>query len=202
MAKKLLLKCDLRLIPILGSLYLVSFLDRSNIANAVIEGFEKDLEMPSNGFNNCLWIFYLPFVIIELPSNIILSWDKIHPSQWLGSMMFLLGTSSWAARRYCSSNTSMKASCLCARVLLRVMGVFLPADLLWAYWRPVLCLVINCSFSIRSQCLQRQVPHSLLLNTTLETNFLSDLPYSFASLLEGTLSAVYDSSCLFDIVHV
>ena len=90
-ARKLLIKCDLRLIPILGCLYLVSFLDRSNIANARLEGFEKALHMPSDGFNNCLWIFYIPFVIIEIPSNLIMSWHRMKPAYWLGGMMFLLG---------------------------------------------------------------------------------------------------------------
>ncbi|KFZ11655.1 hypothetical protein V501_04622 [Pseudogymnoascus sp. VKM F-4519 (FW-2642)] len=90
-ARKLLLKCDLRLVPILGTLYLVSFFDRSNIANARLFGLEKSLNMPSNGFNTCLWIFYLPFVIIEIPSNLIMSMNKIKPNYWLAGMMFILG---------------------------------------------------------------------------------------------------------------
>jgi hypothetical protein len=92
-ARKLLLKCDLRLVPILGTLYLVSFFDRSNIANARLFGLEKSLNMPSNGFNTCLWIFYLPFVIIEIPSNLIMSMNKIKPNYWLAGMMFILGKS-------------------------------------------------------------------------------------------------------------
>jgi hypothetical protein len=92
-ARKLLLKCDLRLVPILGTLYLVSFFDRSNIANARLFGLEKSLNMPSNGFNTCLWIFYLPFVIIEIPSNLIMSMNKIKPNYWLAGMMFILGES-------------------------------------------------------------------------------------------------------------
>lgn len=90
-ARKLLLKCDLRLVPILGTLYLVSFFDRSNIANARLFGLEAGLNMPSNGFNTCLWIFYLPFVIVEIPSNLIMSMNKIKPNVWLGGMMFILG---------------------------------------------------------------------------------------------------------------
>ena len=90
-ARRLLLKCDIRLIPILGCLYLVSFLDRSNIANARLFGLEKSLSMPSNGFNTCLWIFYLPFVIVEIPSNLFMSLNKIKPNQWLGGAMLILG---------------------------------------------------------------------------------------------------------------
>lgn len=105
--RKLLLKCDLRLVPILGTLYLVSFFDRSNIANARLFGLEKSLNMPSNGFNTCLWIFYLPFVIVEIPSNLIMSMNKIKPNYWLAGMMFILGEST-ATRQSCLTSITYK----------------------------------------------------------------------------------------------
>ena len=97
-ARRLLIKCDIRLIPILGCLYLVSFLDRSNIANARLFGLEKSLSMPSNGFNTCLWIFYLPFVIVEVPSNLFMSLNKIKPNQWLAGAMLILGEFGYIPR--------------------------------------------------------------------------------------------------------
>lgn len=90
-ARRLVIKCDIRLIPILGCLYLVSFLDRSNIANARLFGLEKSLHMPSTGFNTCLWIFYLPFVVVEVPSNLFMSLNKIKPNRWLAGAMLILG---------------------------------------------------------------------------------------------------------------
>lgn len=92
-ARRLLIKCDIRLIPILGCLYLVSFLDRSNIANARLFKLETSLHMPSTGFNTCLWIFYLPFVIVEIPSNLFMSLNKIKPNHWLAGAMLILGMS-------------------------------------------------------------------------------------------------------------
>lgn len=44
----LLRKIDLRLLPAVGILYLLSFLDRSNVANARIEGLADDLGMTGN----------------------------------------------------------------------------------------------------------------------------------------------------------
>lgn len=41
----LLRKIDFRLLPAVGILYLLSFLDRSNVANARIEGLADDLGM-------------------------------------------------------------------------------------------------------------------------------------------------------------
>lgn len=43
--KALLRKIDFRLLPAVGILYLLSFLDRSNVANARIEGLADDLGM-------------------------------------------------------------------------------------------------------------------------------------------------------------
>jgi len=72
-------------------LYFTAFLDRINVANAKLEGFEKELHMPSNGYNTTLWIFYLSFVLFEVPLNFLLNWGKVKPNRWLGGMMFFLG---------------------------------------------------------------------------------------------------------------
>lgn len=84
-------KCDIRLVPILGGLYFTAFLDRVNIANAKLNGFEADLHMPDNGYNTAIWIFFLSFVLLEVPCNIFLNWHRMQPNYWLGLMMFLLG---------------------------------------------------------------------------------------------------------------
>lgn len=43
-----MLKVDLYLIPWLSLLYLISFLDRTNIGNAKIEGLQEDLNMSNS----------------------------------------------------------------------------------------------------------------------------------------------------------
>lgn len=52
--KKILLKIDFRLIPMLTTLYLLSFLDRGNIGNAKIEGLSEDLHLTGGQYNWCL----------------------------------------------------------------------------------------------------------------------------------------------------
>lgn len=49
--KKTLRKMDIRLIPALAILYLLSFLDRGNIGNAKIQGLDKDLNLSADGYN-------------------------------------------------------------------------------------------------------------------------------------------------------
>ncbi len=51
--KKVLLKMDLHLIPMLALLYLLSFLDRGNIGNARIEGLVESLNMTGPQYNWC-----------------------------------------------------------------------------------------------------------------------------------------------------
>jgi hypothetical protein len=53
-------RLDLKVIPILGLLYLICFLGRTNIANVRIAGMESGLHMPPHGYNTALWTFYLP----------------------------------------------------------------------------------------------------------------------------------------------
>lgn len=49
--KRLLRKIDMRLIPFLALLYLLSFLDRTNIGNARLAGLEADLGMKGLQYN-------------------------------------------------------------------------------------------------------------------------------------------------------
>ncbi|KAI4729608.1 MFS general substrate transporter [Aureobasidium sp. EXF-10728] len=54
---KILKKIDMRLVPMLTVLYLLSFLDRGNIGNAKIEGLAEDLHLTGAEYNWCLTDF-------------------------------------------------------------------------------------------------------------------------------------------------
>ncbi|KAF2096543.1 MFS general substrate transporter [Rhizodiscina lignyota] len=88
--KKLVRKCDLRVVPILFLLFLAAFLDRVNIGNAKIQGMIEDLHMagPSD-YNIALFIFFIPYILFEVPSNIIIK--RVAPSTWLSAIMVLWG---------------------------------------------------------------------------------------------------------------
>lgn len=89
--QKLLWKVDARVLPILFCLFLISFVDRSNLANARIEGLEKSLHMnpKGHGYNIALFSFTIPYILFEVPSNIILK--KVKPTLWLSGIMFCWG---------------------------------------------------------------------------------------------------------------
>ncbi|KAF3009856.1 hypothetical protein E8E13_010577 [Curvularia kusanoi] len=116
------LKMDLRLIPILGCTYTILFLDRTNIANARIEGLEKGLNMPPNGYNTALWIFFIPFILIEVPSNLIMGLPRVRPKVFLGINMFLLGIVAT-----CQGLTQSYGGLLALRFLMGIFEATLPA---------------------------------------------------------------------------
>ncbi|KAI4240857.1 MAG: hypothetical protein L6R42_011426, partial [Xanthoria sp. 1 TBL-2021] len=88
--KKVLLKMDLHLIPMLALLYLLSFLDRGNIGNARIEGLVDSLHMTGPQYNWCLTVFFFTYCLFEVPSNLLLK--RLRPSIWLPSIMVAWGT--------------------------------------------------------------------------------------------------------------
>ena len=87
--RKLVTKMDFRIIPVLSILYLLAFLDRTNIANAAIFGLREDLGLKSTEYNTALTIFFVPYILFEIPSNILLK--KLKPHLWLSGCMFLFG---------------------------------------------------------------------------------------------------------------
>lgn len=70
-------------------LYLLAFLDRTNVANAAIFGLQTDLKLKGTQYQTALMIFFIPYVIFEIPSNIILK--RLKPHVWLSFCMFAFG---------------------------------------------------------------------------------------------------------------
>ncbi|CAG8825789.1 7738_t:CDS:2, partial [Gigaspora rosea] len=56
--KKLIKKIDLRIIPLIIVLNILSFLDRVNIGNAKLAHLEQDLNLVGNEYNWALSIFF------------------------------------------------------------------------------------------------------------------------------------------------
>ncbi|CAG9990621.1 unnamed protein product [Clonostachys byssicola] len=83
-------KIDMYLLPMLAIMYLVSYLDRSNMGNAAIIGLKEDLKLTAEQYNLCLTIFFIPYSLFEIPSNLMLK--VLKPSKWIGIMMVTWGT--------------------------------------------------------------------------------------------------------------
>ncbi|ESK84778.1 vitamin h [Moniliophthora roreri MCA 2997] len=61
--KRILRKLDYHILPCLTLLWLVNYLDRSNVGNARIVGLERDLNLRGNQFNVAVTAFFISDVI-------------------------------------------------------------------------------------------------------------------------------------------
>lgn len=89
--KRLMRKMDRNLIPFLALLYLLSFLDRTNIGNARLDTLEVDLGMSKTSlqYNNALAVFFPFYVAAEVPSNMAMK--RFRPSVWIPIIMLAWG---------------------------------------------------------------------------------------------------------------
>ncbi|KAL1864292.1 hypothetical protein VTK73DRAFT_5966 [Phialemonium thermophilum] len=89
--RKLVLRLDFILIPWLCILYLLAFLDRTNIGNAKIAGLQKDLNLSVSKYNATLTLFFVSYAVFEPLTNIMLK--RMRPSIFIPIIMVLWGAS-------------------------------------------------------------------------------------------------------------
>jgi hypothetical protein len=82
-------KLDFRVLPPLFILYFFSYLDRGNMGNAKIQGLEKSLDLVGQDYSIALCVFFIPYVLLEVPSNLILK--RVRPSTWLSILVICWG---------------------------------------------------------------------------------------------------------------
>ncbi|KAK9761837.1 hypothetical protein K7432_012961 [Basidiobolus ranarum] len=109
--KALVRKLDKRLVPFLALLYLCSFLDRVNIGNAKLDHIDQDLGLTSNDYSWSLSIFFIGYVLFEIPSNVMLK--KIGPSKWIPIVMI-----AWAIVMICMAAVTNAAGLMASRFFL------------------------------------------------------------------------------------
>ncbi|OAP64436.1 hypothetical protein AYL99_00408 [Fonsecaea erecta] len=88
--KKLIRRIDWRLLPILGALYSIALIDRVNVSNARVAGMGEDLNLEiENRYTVVLVVFFPPYFLFELPSNIVLR--RVGSANWLSFIAFSWG---------------------------------------------------------------------------------------------------------------
>ncbi|MCJ1357910.1 MAG: hypothetical protein MMC33_007906 [Icmadophila ericetorum] len=110
--KAVLKKLDRRLALFMALLYLLSFLDRSNIGNAKIAGLSKDLNLSSDQYEWLLTSFYITYILFEWMT---LLYKVIPPHIYIA-----LCVASWGAIAAVQSVANSFAVMVVLRVLLGV----------------------------------------------------------------------------------
>ena len=81
-------KVTKKLLPFLMLLYLVAYLDRSNISVAALQ-MNADLGLSARMYGLGAGLFYVTYVIFEVPSNVILT--KVGARRWIARIMVTWG---------------------------------------------------------------------------------------------------------------
>lgn len=77
-----------KLLPFLMLLYLIAYLDRSNISVAALQ-MNADLGLSAKMYGIGAGLFYITYIIFEIPSNIILA--KVGARRWIARIMISWG---------------------------------------------------------------------------------------------------------------
>lgn len=77
-----------RIIPFIMLLYLIAYIDRSNISVAALQ-MNADLALTAEMYGIAAGIFYISYIIFEIPSNILLS--HIGAKIWIARIMVTWG---------------------------------------------------------------------------------------------------------------
>jgi hypothetical protein len=83
--KRVVRKLDRTVVPLVMALYLLAFLDRSNIGNARIAGMEEDLDLVGERYDWLLTIFYISYITFQWQA---LCWKLIPPHIWAAFCVF------------------------------------------------------------------------------------------------------------------
>ncbi|CAK7909625.1 high-affinity nicotinic acid transporter [[Candida] anglica] len=86
---KLVHKLDRTVLPILGLLYFMAALDRSNIGNSAAAGLQEAIGLTAAQLSNCVSLFYVTYIISEIPATLLLR--KFKPHRFLAALGFMWG---------------------------------------------------------------------------------------------------------------
>ncbi|KAJ6092324.1 hypothetical protein N7467_004293 [Penicillium canescens] len=133
--KKLLRKIDWRLMTLCSLIFMFKNLDGNNTSNARImnkgtdQNIMTQLGITSNEYNLVTVLYYVPYIVLEAPSNLLLK--RFSPSKWQSRIMI-----SWGIALMCNAAVKNKGGLYTTRFLLGLAeaGQFPGVILQMTYW--------------------------------------------------------------------
>ncbi|MCK2236306.1 MULTISPECIES: MFS transporter [unclassified Crossiella] len=124
-------KVTWRLVPFLGLLYFINYLDRVNIGFAGPNGLTAELGMDQKAFGFASGIFFVGYLLLEVPSNLAL--HRFGARRWIARIMISWGIIA-TAMAFVPNATTLSV----LRFLLGVAEAgFFPGIILYlTYWFP------------------------------------------------------------------
>jgi ACS family tartrate transporter-like MFS transporter len=129
-ADAILRRAAFRLVPLILAMYIAAFLNRVNVSFAALT-MNQDLGFSPEVFGWGTGIFFLGYLVFEVPSNLIM--EKVGARLWLSRIMI-----TWAMVSMCFAFVRGPVSFFILRFLLGVAEAgFYPGVLLYfTYWFP------------------------------------------------------------------
>jgi len=128
--RRLIRKVTVRLVPFLGLLYLINYLDRVNLGFAALT-MNGDLGLSAAAYGLGAGLFFIGYFFFEVPSNIIL--HRVGARVWIARIMV-----TWGLVASATAFIQGEISFYVVRVLLGVAEAgFFPGIILYlTYWFP------------------------------------------------------------------
>ncbi|CAG7932228.1 unnamed protein product [Penicillium olsonii] len=122
--RKALWKLDRFLIPLLGGLYLCSYMDRGNIGNAYTAGMGKSWGITSSQYSMVVTVYYIAYICFHW---LILAWKVVPLPLWAACMAI-----GWGTFDMIQASTTNYAGLLVCRILVGIFEAgFVPAIALY-----------------------------------------------------------------------
>ncbi|KAL2010828.1 hypothetical protein VTN00DRAFT_3546 [Thermoascus crustaceus] len=81
--RKLRIRIDALIMPLVILVYLMNYIDRNNYAAARLQGLEEDLSLSDSDYQTGLSILFVAYILMQVPSNMLLNYVG-RPSLYLG----------------------------------------------------------------------------------------------------------------------
>ncbi|ACA17669.1 major facilitator superfamily MFS_1 [Methylobacterium sp. 4-46] len=120
-----------RLLPLIVIIYLIAYIDRTNVSFAATGGMSQALGLSAKDFGFGAGIFFLGYFVFEVPSNLLL--EKAGARRWIARIMI-----SWGLVAGAMAFVTGPTSFVVMRFLLGVAeaGFFPGVILYFTYWFP------------------------------------------------------------------
>ncbi|KAL4802382.1 major facilitator superfamily domain-containing protein [Aspergillus unguis] len=110
--KKLVRKLDFLILPLITMAFFLNVIDRTNYGSARLQGLERDLHMSDSQFQAGLSVFYIGYILFQIPANMLL--NHFGRPAWHIGLSFL----AWGSITSCTASVSSFGGLVTCRILL------------------------------------------------------------------------------------
>ncbi|KAL2838530.1 major facilitator superfamily domain-containing protein [Aspergillus pseudoustus] len=113
--RRVVRRVDMLILPLVVLVYLMNYIDRNNYSAARLQGLESDLNLVGEQYQTGLSIFFVSYILGQLPSNLMLNYFG-RPSLYLG-----LFVCAWGSVAACTAAVQSYGGIMACRFILGIV---------------------------------------------------------------------------------